>query len=434
MNRVAPPDESDLIAALATGVGPAAIAVLRLSGAGAIVAARTFLAGLPAALPARRLTRALAVQDGAQPLDDVLVASFPAPHSYTGETVVEVHCHGGPAMAAAIQELALKAGARLARPGEFTERAVRNGKMDLLDAEALAAVLAADGADELDSARESKKLAPRLRALAELARGALAAARAMLDHPLELGSQPIDWRAEATLLESALNVLLAGPSLESAFREGLVVALLGPPNAGKSSLFNALIGEPRALVDAEPGTTRDAQPCAVLLAGRRFTIVDTAGIREANGIEARAVARALEISRTANLLIWVEDISAEASEPPVQVDLRVLAKSDLAPHSTRLAAPGFGGMLQVSALSSHGVIELRRRVQERAPQSLGTLSARQRRYVNEAAQALGGMAGAVDDLAAEHLARAQQALASLAGTAGGLIDTSEIYARFCVGK
>ncbi len=435
MNQRAPV-ESDLIAALATGAGPAAIAVLRLSGADAIAAARQFLPGLPADPAPRRLTRAIAVQDGEQPLDDVLVAVFPAPHSYTGENVVEVHCHGGQALAAAIEDLALKAGARLARAGEFTERAVRNGKMDLLEAEALAAVLAADGVPELESARQSQKMAPLLRSLAGRARSALAGARGALDYPLEADTHPVEWRAEAAGLGAELERLLRLPPLEPAFREGVVVAFLGQPNAGKSSLFNALAGEDRALVDAEPGTTRDAQPCALLLGGRRFTIVDTAGIRAANGIEARAVTRALELARTANILVWVEDISAPPSAPPVRVDLRVHAKSDLAPHASRLgtAESGAGVSLRVSAMTGEGISELRQRVQALAPNAVAVLSVRQWQLAEEAARALSEMPGAEDDLAAEHLARAQQALASLAGTDGGLVDAREIFSRFCVGK
>jgi len=374
------------------------------------------------------------VQDDDQPLDDVLVAVFPAPHSYTGENVVEIHCHGGLALASAVQELALKAGARLARAGEFTERAVRNGKMDLLEAEALSAILAADGPDELESARASRRLAPLLRSLSGRARDALAGAMGALDYPLEVGDQPVDWRAEAAALATELERLLASPALEGAFREGVVVALLGPPNAGKSSLFNALVGEERALIDAEPGTTRDAQPCALLLGGRRFTIVDTAGIRAAHGIEARAVARSLEISRTANLLIWVEDISAPPSEPPVSVELRVLAKSDLAPHASRVAAGWSSSALRVSALSGEGISELRQALQARAPNAMAVLSARQKRLLEEAARSLSRMSDTADDLAAEHLARAQQALASLAGMDGGVIDASEIYSRLCVGK
>jgi tRNA modification GTPase len=425
--------EGDLIAALATGTGPAAIAVLRLSGAGALSAARTWLVGLPASPPPRRLMRAIAVQDG-EPLDDVLAAIFPAPHSYTGENVVEVHCHGGPALVAAIQATALSAGARLARPGEFTERAVLNGKMDLLDAEALVAVLAADGSDELRAARASRQMAPLLRDVARRTRAALAGARGSLDYPLELASQGVVWRTEAAALEATLGSLLASPALEDLFREGSVIALLGPPNAGKSSLFNALVAEERALVDAAPGTTRDAQPCALFLSGRRFTIVDTAGIREVDGIEGRAVARSLEISRAAHLNIWVEDVSASPLEPVVPVDLRVLAKSDLRAHPARSADPGSAAALLVSASSSAGISELRSAIEARSPRLSAALSGRQRRLVGQARVALGLIIACADDQAAEHLAEAEQALAQLVGVGGGLVEAREIYARFCVGK
>jgi tRNA modification GTPase len=384
------------------------------------------------------LTRAIAVQGGGQeevqPLDDVLVAVFPAPDSYTGEDLVEVHCHGGPAIAAAVRDQAIASGARLARAGEFTERAVRNGKMDLLEAEALAALLSAEGPIELASALESRKLAPLLRSLAERARESLAGARGELDHPLEIGDQRVEWRAEAEALAAPLERLLQGPPLEEVFREGVVVALLGPPNAGKSSLFNALIDEPRALVEAVAGTTRDAQPCGLFLGGRRFTIVDTAGIREAQGIEGRAVARALEVARAADMVIWVEDISAPASEPPMAVDLKILAKDDLAANPGRLAAGGGQEALRISAISGKGIPELRERIQHRSPRPAALLSGRQWRIVEEAARALDRMTGVADDLAAEHLARASQALASLAGTGHGGVDAREIYARFCVGK
>ena len=362
----------------------------------------------------RRLTRALAVQDASQPLDDVLVAVFPSPHSYTGENMVEVHCHGGSAIAAAVQDLAIKAGARLARAGEFTERAVHNGKMDALEAEALAAILEADGAEELESARASRRLVPELRSAAALARGALAVARGSLDYPVELGAEQVGWRADAMQLSTNLRALLSGPPIESAFRDGTAVALLGPPNAGKSSLFNALLAEERALVDAEPGTTRDSQPGALFLGGRRFTLVDTAGLREATGLEARAVARTHEISRTANMLIWVEDISAAPSEPPMPVDLRILAKDDLTPNSARrVDVPPSSNALRVSVLSSRGIAELRERIQALAPNSLAVLSIRQQRLIGEALEALEQMPASADDLAAEHLAQAAQALASL---------------------
>ena len=432
MNTATPEVEAGLIAALATGAGPAAIAIVRLSGGGALEAARRFLAGLPDSPEPRRLTRSVAVTAGGEPLDDVLVAVFPAPHSYTGESVVEIHCHGGPAIAAAVLKRGLESGARLARAGEFTERAVRNGKMDLLDAEALAALLAADGPAELGAARESRRLAPILRSLAERTRAALAGARGELDHPLEMGAQEVDWRAEASALAAALDGLLEGPPLESILLEGMVVALLGPPNAGKSSLFNALIAEERALVDGEPGTTRDAQPCGLLLGGRRVTIVDTAGIRSASGIEARSVARALDVAHRADAVIWVEDVSAPALEPPLGVDLEVLAKNDLAPHASR--ETGRGSSLRVSVVDGQGIAELRAWIAARSARPAALLSGRQRRLVEEAAGALRRMPETADDLAAEDLARAEQAMAALVGAAGGLVDSSEIYARFCVGK
>jgi tRNA modification GTPase len=430
----APTTEGDLIAALATGAGPAAIAVLRLSGAGALEAARTFLVGLPESPAPRKLLRALAVSAGREPLDDVLAVVFPAPNSYTGEGVVEVHCHGGLAVAEAVQAAALEAGARFARPGEFTQRAVSNGKMDLLEAEALAAVLEADGSEELRLAQASRQLVPRLRELALRTRSALAGARGDLDYPIELAEQASPWRSEAASVARVLGGLLTAPGLERTFREGAVIALLGPPNAGKSSLFNALMAERRALVDAEPGTTRDAQPGALFLAGRRLPVVDTAGIRDASGIEAKAVERSFEVSREAQAVVWVEDVSAPPMDPPLPVDLWVLAKADLAPHPARGPQPGVASRFSVSALSGQGLGELREALSSRTPLAGPLLSARQQRLAGAAVDALAHMPETLDDEAAEHLATAERALSELIGEGGGLIATSEIYARFCVGK
>ena len=409
---------------------------MRLSGAGAVAAARKFLAGLPLGLAPRRLTRAIAVQSDDQPLDDVLVALFPAPHSYTGETVVEVHCHGGLAVASAVQELAIP-GRRATGPRPASSLNVRFTTARWICWRRRPYRPSSRQTDpaRLESARANRRVAPLLRLMAGRVREALAGARGVLDYPLEAGPQPVAWREKAAGLAGKLERLLVSPPLEGAFREGVVVALLGPPNAGKSSLFNVLVGEDRALIDAEPGTTRDTQPCPLLLGGRRFTIVDTAGIREADGIEARAVGRSLEISRTANVVVWVEDISAPASDPPVEAELRVLAKNDLAPHESRLGAPvELEPAIRVSALSGEGISDLRQAIQAQAPNALAVLSARQKRLVEEAVGALSRMPETADDLAAEHLARAQEALASLAGTAGGQVDASEIYARLCVGN
>jgi tRNA modification GTPase len=197
--------------------------------------------------------------------------------------VLEIQCHGGVAVTRAIEERALAAGLRRARAGEFTARAVSNGKMDLLDAEALAALLCADDEQGLSAARGLRSAATSVRDLRRRMRAALAQARGLLDYPVETAAAPEAWRAIARALHEEISALVEKGAVDGVVRDGLTVAILGPPNAGKSSILNILAHEVRALVDAEPGTTRDALYAPLLLNGRRVTLIDTAGLRTATG-------------------------------------------------------------------------------------------------------------------------------------------------------
>jgi tRNA modification GTPase len=429
-----PPSGAPPIAALSTALGPAAIAVIRLSGRGCFELARRALAGLPDLVVPRVLVHALVVSSSRTPLDEVLVAFFPAPASYTGEDVVEIHCHGGVAISKAVEARVLEVGARRARRGEFTERAVSNGKMDLLDAEALAALLMADDGGGLRAALESRELRVPLRGLRSRARSAMAEAQGLADYPIETQAHVAGWRESALALRADVEALLEQGVWEAPLRHGLKVAILGPPNAGKSSLLNALARDSHALVDAVPGTTRDALFTPVLRGGKRVTLIDTAGLREASGLEAQGVARALVVAEQSDVRIWVEDIHAAPVDPPgdLDMDLYVLSKADLSGHPAR--TPREPAALRLSVQAGTGLTALEAWIDACGERHAGGLSGRQRRELESAAAALVGIEGLPDDLAGDRLMCAEAALARLAGDALTQTEAAEVYAQFCIGK
>jgi tRNA modification GTPase len=428
------------IAARASGEGPAAIAVLRLSGAEALVIARQCLPDLPAEVEARRLYLTTFRDGVGEPLDEVLAVHFRGPQSYTGEDVVEIHAHGGPALVAAIERCLIERGARAAAPGEFTRRAVQHGRMDLIDVEALAALLSAQSEGDLALARlASGEGAAEMRALVVRAVAALAEARGAEDHPLETEGEATHWRELCGDLAARCDRLVAGPSMEMRLHEGHRVVLLGPVNAGKSSLFNALLGTPRALVHEQPGTTRDAVSATISLGGKKITLYDTAGIREATGLERQGMELGLEAARGADLVIWVQEMGSAAPDPApgVSIGVRVQSKEDVPGSSSTHSAAH--GDVRVSAVTGKGLDELRTRILECLGPAGSARSSRQQRILRAAGQALHEATEGPDDWAVAALERAVASLRELANSAGsGLPELSEldaeIYRRFCIGK
>ncbi len=421
------------IAAIASGEGPAGIGVIRISGDQALLVARRCLRGFPEAASPRRLYRSLLIDALGEPLDEVLVAHFPSPRSYTGEEVVEIQGHGGRAILRASLGALLAAGATLAKPGEFTRRAVTNGRIDLVEAEGLAALLEAEESDDLLAARRALgELGPELRRLYADAVAALAEARGAHDYPLETQGELLEWTGTARGLAGRCRQLAGSRPFEAGALEGSRVLLLGPPNAGKSSLFNALAGEERALVDGAPGTTRDLVRAAVRLGGRRVTLIDSAGIREASGLEGAGVERALAAARAVDLVLWVEDVSAAPAELPVESAILVLSKTDLAFHPGRgETAPG---ALLVSAKEGRGVAELREEIERRLPRAPGAASARQRELLLAAAKGMED-SEAEEAVLAEALQEAVEQLGRLVGASDGLGEAAEaVFERFCLGK
>jgi tRNA modification GTPase len=425
--------EATTIVARSSGEGPAAIAVLRLAGPDAFEIARQCLPALPVDFTVQRLYLSAFVDAGGEPLDEVLVACFRGPRSYTGDDVVELSAHGSRAVVAAIQRRLVELGARPATAGEFTRRAVSNGRMDLVEAEALAAILEAEDEADLVLARAAMgQGAAEIRSLVDKAFAALAEARGSEDHPLETGQDALSWRGTCAELAERCDQLASGVPLERRLREGHRVVLLGPVNAGKSSLFNVLVGTSRALVDEVPGTTRDPVSASVFVEGKKVTFYDTAGLRDAEGVEQRGIEAGLEVAREADLVVWVQEAPISGPLPPEsigEIGVRVESKAD----RLRGADEATGEWLRVSAHTGQGIAALRARLAERLAPVAGARSARQQHLLREAARALREVGNGPDDLAAAVLERGVAHLQQL--TVGAEIDLDEeVYRRFCIGK
>jgi tRNA modification GTPase len=307
----------DTIVALATPFGRSAIALIRVSGP----ETRRILGGLAPSLSGtlepRRPTLAELVDAEREPIDRALVTLFPAPASFTGEDVAEITVHGSPAVIASVLAAASAAGARPARPGEFTERAFRNGKLDLVRAEAVRDLIEArtPRAARASLARLEGALSERFRCVREDLLAASAGLTAAIDFAEDAGETvPADVARRLSAAERELDGLAASHRAGRLLSAGARVAILGRPNAGKSTLFNALAGSARAIVTDVPGTTRDALEVELDLGGVPVTLVDTAGLRETEDlVESLGVARARAEAERADAILYVYDASAGLS-------------------------------------------------------------------------------------------------------------------------
>ncbi|MBE2203294.1 MAG: tRNA uridine-5-carboxymethylaminomethyl(34) synthesis GTPase MnmE [Chthoniobacterales bacterium] len=435
----------DTIAAVSTPPGEGAIAIIRLSGpeAGTILR-RIFQPKNPAP---RRATPGRIIENGGT-VDHVLVTKFQAPASYTGEDMVEIGCHGGILLAAQILEIVLRQGARAAGPGEFTERAFLNGKLDLTQAEAV-----------MDLIRARTPLA--LRAAAEQLQGRLgdevsgvradiletvAHLEAWIDFPEE-GIDPATGEVLSGKISSCVSRierLLSTAESGRILREGVRVAIVGRPNVGKSSLLNRLLGMERAIVSPIPGTTRDTIEESACLRGILFRLTDTAGLRETGDpIEREGVDRALRIIEQADIVLHVFDASAAFDEPELRDrELLVANKCDLVPagkslpvHATRISAKSGGGFPEL-------VERMVREVSGQhlsSGQSLAAVNARHKTLLESAAESLRAAeklvrAGEPPELPAVELRAALGSVGQIIGAADTEEILGEIFGRFCIGK
>lgn len=423
----------DTIIALSSGRPPAAIAVLRISGPDAFAAAAALAGTLPA--PRQAALRALRDADGAL-LDRALVLAFSGPRSATGEDLVELHCHGGRAVTAAVEAALLaQPGMRAAEPGEFTRRALANGRIDLAQAEGLADLLEAETEDQRRAAlaasegRVSQAVRGWLATMTDLA----ARVEATIDYAEEgdLGSEELLFagvRADAARLRDEILTVLAAPPVERV-RDGIRVVIGGPPNAGKSTLLNLLAQREAAIVSPHAGTTRDRVEVAVQRYGIAYLLIDTAGLTDAlDPVERIGVSRAMDAITTADLPLWLGD-----DAPPRGDALWVHTRADL---PARAEVPP-GRTLATRHDDAASVEHLWREIdrQARALLPLATdlpFRASQRHACAEAANDL----RLVDDqvLAAEQLRRGATSLGSILGISVTEAMLDALFTRFCLGK
>jgi tRNA modification GTPase len=475
----------ETIVAPATAPGDSAIAVIRLSGPRALAIASRHFRGKrsPELTPSHQILFGTFVDQDARPIDRVLVSVFLAPHSYTGETVAEISSHGGSAVRVAILESLVRSGARPARPGEFTERAFRNGKLDLAQAEAVAALVRSrsDAAAHAARAALDGALSRRVARLDSALVSLLAEVEARIDFPAD-ASEGIDGHALAKRCrEIAEEVRAWRDALPGARRreQGLHVVLAGPPNVGKSSLLNALAGYDRAIVNETPGTTRDTVECSVWLDGVELRLTDTAGIRpsadptERMGME--RTSRALESSDLAVIVLDrsapVESLEAFSGGPGAGGAARLGGNGDAAPvlvawnkadlarrSSVRARRPsGWSGTslagarvlaeVETVAIEPKGADPLRDALRDALPSVLGTGAAeeapvaiaRHEGLLEEAETALRRAETALladdsYDVIAVDLTDARRALGEIVGRGVDQEVVAAIFSRFCIGK
>lgn len=444
---------TDTIYAPATAAGRAAVAVVRVSGPRTREALDALCGGVP---PARRATlRALQDESGDE-IDRALILFFEGPESYTGEDVVEFHVHGGAAVMTALLNALAGQGLRLAEPGEFTRRAFENGKLDLAQAEGVADLVDA----ETDAQRRQAldQLGGRLSQVharwSDMLVEALAMLEAAVDFPDEEVPQDVTARARPALERMVAELEQAAADAERGerVREGYRIALIGAPNAGKSTLLNALAGREAAIVTATPGTTRDIIEVPMVLAGYKALLADTAGLRETGDeIEAEGVRRARAWAAGADLRLWLVDGSSDAAiQVPMELragDLCLITKRDLpsgaiggwaAQQARRLGL----GTAEMTSKGPGDLAWLKSTLEERVVDALAgaeppaATRLRHQELLSEAADRLRHALGQDEhlELAAEDVRLAARALDRITGRIDPEQVLGRIFSTFCIGK
>lgn len=424
---------ADTIFALSTGRPPAAISVIRVSGGLAKQAGEQIAGSLPEARTAA--VRELRHPASGELLDEALVLRFDSPASSTGEDVVEFQCHGGRAVIdALLGALSSIEGLRQAEPGEFTRRAFENGRIDLTEAEGLADLIEA----ETDSQRRAALalaeggLKKQISTWQDRLLGLSAQAERAIDYDEEDEGIEGSLLDDCAALRDELRQWLARPRVEP-LKDGVRVVVAGPPNAGKSSLINAIVGEERSIVTDIPGTTRDHIEVPLSLGGVPLRLTDTAGLRDTDDeVESIGVERAARLVETADVLLWLGE---QRSAPDHGQVMLVHAKADLPGRRT---APD--GSFLVSSVTGEGVAALLENIEARARSVLPAedavaLNRRQAGHIEEAASALSAAAaGRHAVLIAEDLRAARYAFDRLTGRAGVEDVLDALFGRFCLGK
>jgi tRNA modification GTPase len=430
------------IVAVATGPARGGIGVVRLSGPRALEVGRALAPALPAsAEPRRAFFTALRDAHGA-PIDEGLALYFQAPHSYTGDDVVELHAHGSPRVLSLLVEAALAhEGVRHAEAGEFTRRAFLNGRIDLTRAEAVAELVASDTVAQVQSAAAQLKggLFAAVRAVKEPLLALATDLEAALDFPDEAEGADQSLAPRLAAARAQVDELISRCSRGALIRRGVQVVLFGPANAGKSTLFNRLVGESRALVDDAPGTTRDALYARVEWSGLSITLVDTAGLGEPRErVEALGMERTRAAVESADLAVLLLPPGASADGWSVGADVPVLevrGKADLQKTSNN-------NILYVSGLTGAGVEALRQQIVGRfvegSAEAVALGGERHRDALVRSGQALERATSAVEastlEVVAGEVGMALAALDEVTGEDASAEVIDAIFKKFCIGK
>ncbi len=467
---MSPYSENDTIAALATAHGPAALAIIRVSGPDALqICAALFTGRRRINLKRADRYHGMLVEpevgcgEAAEVYDEVILHTYPAPHSFTGEDMAEINCHGGLLVVERLLGLLLRRGARLAAPGEFSKRAFLNGKLDLLQAEAVADIIAAPSrrALALSLAQLHGDISLKINKLSDYLRTSCA----LLE--LELDFSEGEVLADRAQLEEKLNeaagelrTILAGYHYGQLLREGVGVVLAGKVNVGKSTLMNRLLRRDRAIVSRLPGTTRDTLEEGLRLGGYLFHLTDTAGIRAAaDEIEREGVARTLAAISSADLLLLIFDASTPLDDEdreiielgrgrPAGSTLYLFNKCDLLPEPEKFTPPPIAAveyLLALSVRTGAGVEELERRmiarVERERPEGEGVTITRLRHHdalrraeyhLEQARQSLSEERSG--EFIALDLRMALAAAGELTGEVRSADILEDIFSTFCIGK
>jgi tRNA modification GTPase len=438
---------SDTIYAPATAAGRAAVAVVRVSGPGT----RQAVEALAGRVPEPRQVALRRLRWNGVELDEALTLWFQGPASYTGEDAAEFHVHGGPAVVEAVVEALAGLGLRLAEPGEFTRRAFENGKLDLTQAEGVADLI--DAETEAQRRQALGQVGGQLSQRYERWRAILVEAQAVLEAAVDFPDEdlPVDVAARArpglTALAAEIDAALDDVARGRRVRDGYRIALVGAPNAGKSTLLNALAGREAAIVTAMPGTTRDIIEVPMILGGYKTLLADTAGLRStSDAIEAEGVRRARVWAAEADLRLWVIDGTQATSAEDQFADLvqdgdwRVLNKADLGSVDE---GEGVLETFRLSAKAENEVVSFRQALEARVQRELSgsefpaATRLRHAERLREARAFLFQALGVVDrevELAAEDVRLAARSLAKVTGRIDSEDVLDRVFSSFCIGK
>lgn len=450
------PYDEHPIAALASGSGPGAVGVIRVSGTGALeLLADCLPVGITATKP--RYARLANISDPstAEVIDEVLLLFFRGPKSFTGQDTLEIYCHGGPYIIQRILSTIYSLGVRPAQPGEFTKRALLNGKLDMTAAEGLRDLIESQSRQQWLAGRQlyQGKLKSQVESLRAEVVGGMALLEAMIDFPDEGDTQSVrlshvkDKVANvATMIDRLLSTFTSGKVAS----RGLMVALVGAPNAGKSTLLNSLLGRPRAIVSEQAGTTRDYIEESCLLDGRLIRLVDTAGLRDTDDhIERQGISLSKQMMAEADLVLClITSDSKENDRDEILQQISALGKpSIITVTKSDISKPRWSDDLTtISCRTGEGLAELKQKLIDMVDQATGSIeeqpfitSARQAAALQRAQESLKRFSAALESAAghemlAFELQEATRALASIVGDISSEDVLDKIFSEFCIGK